>query len=143
METPIGWIRLVATDAALEAVEPASVKAEPKRTAHLILQKAQTQIGEFFAGERTAFDVPLTPAPTPFQTKVRRALLQIPFGGTASYGQIAKAVGTKSPRAVGQAVGANPLLIIVPCHRVVASAGLGGFAWGLPTKKKLLAAERR
>jgi O-6-methylguanine DNA methyltransferase len=67
----------------------------------------------------------------------------VPFGQTTTYAALAKAIGSRSPRAVGQAVGANPLLVIVPCHRVVAKGGLGGFAWGLPAKRRLLAAEAR
>lgn len=143
MDTLVGRIRLLAEGERLAAIERTAAKAGSQATSSPVLRAAREQLREYFAGERTSFDLPLAPSATPFQAKVRRALLKIPFGQTATYAQIAKAVGTKSPRAVGQAVGANSLLVIVPCHRVVATGGgLGGFAWGLPTKKKLLQVER-
>ncbi|MBP9750501.1 MAG: methylated-DNA--[protein]-cysteine S-methyltransferase [Candidatus Peribacteraceae bacterium] len=141
MDTPVGRIRLLAEGERLAAIERTSAKAGALGATSPVLRAARDQLREYFDGQRTSFDLPLAPAATPFQQKVRRALMKIPFGKTATYAQIAKAVGTKSPRAVGQAVGANPLLVIVPCHRIVASTGLGGFAWGLPAKKRLLGHE--
>jgi methylated-DNA-[protein]-cysteine S-methyltransferase len=99
---------------------------------------------EYFAGKRTEFeDLTLAPAGTTFQLSVWQALLQIPFGATRSYADIARAIGNpKGVRAVGLANGRNPIPVIVPCHRVIGSNGsLTGFGGGLPTKKWLLAHE--
>lgn len=138
---PIGAVRLKAERGKLAAIERVTTKTGPTKTDDPVLKNAASQLTEYFAGKRSSFDMPLAPAATPFQAKVRKAMLAIPFGQTATYGEIAKKVGTKSARAVGQAVGANPFCMVVPCHRVVATSGLGGFAWGLPTKKRLLATE--
>jgi O-6-methylguanine DNA methyltransferase len=108
------------------------------------LDKASAQIGEYFGGERTEFDVALDLRGTPFQLRVWRALCQIPFGETRSYAELARAI--RSPlavRAVGAANGANPVPLLVPCHRVIASdGGLGGYGGGLEAKRRLLAFER-
>jgi methylated-DNA-[protein]-cysteine S-methyltransferase len=85
---------------------------------------------------------PLAMPKTPFQAKMRAGLLDIPFGEVRTYGELAKKLAT-APRAMGQALGANPLPILIPCHRVVAADGLGGFACGLEWKKKLLNFEHR
>jgi len=99
----------------------------------------------YFDGAADPCDLPLEPAGTPFQAKVRAAMLAIPFGQTKTYGEISKDIAG-NPRAVGQACGRNPIPVIVPCHRVLAaSGGLGGFSGGdgVPTKKLLLAHENR
>lgn len=110
-----------------------------------ILQEAVRQLEEYFAKERTAFDLPLdwSGASTGFQRDVLERLLGIEYGHVASYGQIARDVGKPDmARAVGQAVGANPIPIVVPCHRVVASDGsLTGFGGGLTAKAELLKLE--
>jgi methylated-DNA-[protein]-cysteine S-methyltransferase len=102
---------------------------------------AAAQLGEYFAGERTEFDLPLAPHGTPFQLAVWTELAQIPHGKTISYGEVAAALG-KSPvasRAVGLANGRNPISIIVPCHRVIGADGsLTGYGWGLDHKEWLL-----
>jgi len=102
------------------------------------------QLRAYFAGELQEFDLPLAPQGTPFQLSVWQALRRIPYGETVSYGAIAEAVGRPSAsRAVGAANGANPLPIVVPCHRVIGSTGkLTGFGGGLDTKAALLALER-
>jgi methylated-DNA-[protein]-cysteine S-methyltransferase len=104
---------------------------------------AITQLNEYFAGERRRFDLPLAPRGTEFQRRVWRALTEIPYGKTTSYGDLARRIGKPSAsRAVGLANGANPLPIIVPCHRVIGADGsLTGFGGGLPIKRKLLAIE--
>jgi methylated-DNA-[protein]-cysteine S-methyltransferase len=109
-----------------------------------VLARAARQIHEYFAGERDRFDLPLAPAGTPFQQRVWRALLQVPCGETATYGEIARRIGApQSVRAVGAAIGRNPISIVVPCHRVVGSTGaLTGYAGGLERKRALLARER-
>ena len=103
------------------------------------------QLCEYFAVKRTDFDLPLAPEGTTFQRAVWRQLQEIPYGETISYGELARRVGNpKASRAVGSANGANPLPIVIPCHRVIAGDGtLGGFGGGLPTKQTLLALEQR
>lgn len=106
--------------------------------------EAIEQLGEYFAGKRCEFDLPLVLDGTEFQVRVWRALLEIPYGETVSYKQLAERIGNvMAVRAVGLANGANPIPIIVPCHRVIGSNGsLTGFGGGLPIKEKLLALER-
>jgi methylated-DNA-[protein]-cysteine S-methyltransferase len=110
-----------------------------------ILPKVVHQLTEYFAGERTTFDVPLAPIGTPFQHEVWTALQDIPYGTTTTYGELALALGKplSASRAVGLANGKNPISIIVPCHRVVGSTGsLTGYGGGLPRKQALLDLER-
>ena len=106
--------------------------------------EAKRQLAAYFAGELTEFDLPLAPEGTPFQLSVWQALRRIPYGKTVSYGAIAESIGRPSAsRAVGAANGANPLPIVVPCHRVIGSTGkLTGFGGGLDTKAALLALEQ-
>jgi methylated-DNA-[protein]-cysteine S-methyltransferase len=108
------------------------------------LGEAVRQLREYFTGRRTEFDFPMQPQGTPFQLAVWKCLTEIPYGETISYGELAKRVGNpKAARAVGAANGANPLPIVVPCHRVIGANGkLTGFGGGLPTKEKLLALEK-
>ncbi len=110
-----------------------------------ILAAACTQLAEYFAGDRTEFDVPLDPIGTSFQLSAWQVLRTIPYGSTMSYGEQARSLGDPNKaRAVGAANGRNPLSIIVPCHRVVGSNGsLTGFAGGLDSKAWLLDHERR
>ena len=107
------------------------------------LRAAIEQLDEYFAGRRRRFDLPLAPRGTDFQRRVWRALSDIPYGKTISYGELARRIGKPSAsRAVGLANGANPLPIVVPCHRVIGADGsLTGFGGGLPIKRKLLALE--
>ncbi|MBS0378163.1 MAG: methylated-DNA--[protein]-cysteine S-methyltransferase [Proteobacteria bacterium] len=104
---------------------------------------ALTQLKEYFAGSRRAFDLPLAPEGTPFQLRVWQALRTITYGSTVSYGELARRLGMAGgARAVGLANGANPLPIIVPCHRVIGADGsLTGFGGGLPIKRALLELE--
>ena len=106
---------------------------------------ASDQLVEYFAGERTTFDLELDPAGTPWQRRVWAALRDIPHGETRSYGEIARALGAPgASRAVGHANGRNPISIVVPCHRVVGSDGrLTGYGGGMERKAALLALERR
>ena len=101
------------------------------------------QITEFLEGKRTRFDLPLDLRASPFQQLVYDALLEIPYGETRTYAEIALRIGQpKAHRAVGTANGTNPISLVIPCHRVVAAGGkLGGYAGGLPMKKQLLAME--
>ena len=104
----------------------------------------ERQLGEYFAGERTAFDLDLAPAGTAFQLRVWAALREIPYGTTTSYGELAARLGSPSAsRAVGLANGRNPISVIVPCHRVVGADGsLTGFGGGVERKRTLLDLER-
>jgi methylated-DNA-[protein]-cysteine S-methyltransferase len=107
-----------------------------------VLKDTATQLEEYFAQERTEFDIPMELDGTIFQKEVWTELSKIPYGTTISYGELARRVGRpKGPRAVGQANGKNPIPIIVPCHRVLASNGIGGYGGGLPLKRSLLAME--
>jgi methylated-DNA-[protein]-cysteine S-methyltransferase len=104
---------------------------------------ALAQIREYLAGARTGFELPLDlSAATRFRRAVLESLLAVPYGATVSYADLAERVGSRSPRAVGQAVGWNPLPIVVPCHRVVTRGGrLGGYSGGIDRKVALLALE--
>jgi methylated-DNA-[protein]-cysteine S-methyltransferase len=107
-----------------------------------VLKETATQFEEYFAGERAEFDVPMELDGTPFQREVWTELTRIPYGETISYGELARRVGRPNgPRAVGQANGRNPIPIIVPCHRVLASNGIGGYGGGIKVKRALLAVE--
>lgn len=151
MPSPVGVLKLVATDTALVAVlweneDPKRVRLAEliENTQHPILLGTQKQLNEYFAGQRQKFDVPLDFEGTEFQQKVWQALLTIPFGETRSYKDIAEQVGNvKAVRAVGAANGKNPISIIAPCHRVVGANGkLVGFAGGLENKDILLKIEK-
>ena len=150
IDTPIGPIHLAATAAGLtHAVYPTRDHGMPagdgSPEAARIVAETTCQLNEFFAGERRAFDLPLAPEGTDFQLATWRALRDIPFGATLSYGELAARIGRPSAaRAVGAANGANPISVIVPCHRVVGANGkLTGYAGGLEAKHKLLVLEGR
>ena len=105
-----------------------------------VLDRVESQLNEYFAGKRTTFDLPLEPSGTDFQLNVWELLRKIPYGVTTSYGELARRLGDpQASRAVGAANGANPIPIIVPCHRVVGSKGeLTGFGGGIERKRWLL-----
>jgi methylated-DNA-[protein]-cysteine S-methyltransferase len=109
-----------------------------------VLDAAQLQLAEYFAGEREDFDLPLAPRGSPFQRRVWLALREIPYGTTTTYGVIADRLGLPagSARAIGLANGQNPIAVVVPCHRVIgADGGLTGFGGGIERKEVLLALE--
>ena len=107
-----------------------------------VLDDARRQLDEYFCGRRRTFHLPLAPQGTPFQRRVWQALLNIPYGETITYAQLARRIGSpRAARAVGQANSVNPIAIIIPCHRVVAANGIGGYAGGPDIKRKLLALE--
>ena len=148
LASPVGPLTLAASDDALVAIDfpnhPAERDARPVAR-HAILDHAARELGEYFAGRRKRFTVPLAPIGTEFQRLVWSALATIPFGETWSYGELARAIRKPSAsRAVGAANGKNPLPIIIPCHRVIGASGaLTGFGGGLPTKQWLLAHESK
>jgi methylated-DNA-[protein]-cysteine S-methyltransferase len=143
--SPVGDLVLTAAGDALDRigfaartpVDPAWRRDDPA------FAEAARQLAEYFAGDRRAFDLPLAPAGTPFQRQVWAALTTLPYGATTSYAGLAERLGRPgSARAVGAANGANPLAIVVPCHRVVGADGtLTGYAGGLAAKRALLALE--
>jgi methylated-DNA-[protein]-cysteine S-methyltransferase len=150
LASPLGTLQLTAEGGALTGVHfPGQKHDRPRQPdwqradEEPVLAQARRELGEYFAGRRTQFDVRLAPAGTPFQRSVWRALLEVPFGSTSTYGAIAQAIGRPSAvRAVGAAVGTNPIGIIVPCHRIVGRDGtLTGYAAGLERKARLLALE--
>ena len=110
-----------------------------------LLDITERQLKEYFNGERKTFDIPLRRNGTEFQLKVWRRLSEIPYGTTKTYGEIAKEIGfPKAARAVGGACNKNPIIIVVPCHRVVGANGdMTGFACGIDVKEKLLELEKR
>lgn len=148
LDTPIGELLLAGEDGALSMIgfPKGSMRREPEADwifNEQPLADACTQLREYFAGERQTFDIPLKLDGTEFQVSVLKALQEIPYGETASYGDIARRIGRpKAVRAVGAANGRNPIPIVVPCHRVIGSTGdLTGFGGGLDTKEALLRLE--
>ncbi len=140
MESPVGWLKLTSDLEYLTKIE--FVKSKEKPVNHLpeILVKTQNQLTEYFNGERENFRLKLKPEGSDFQKKIWNLLLNIPFGETASYLDIAKLSGSeKNTRAVGLANGKNPIPIVIPCHRVIGSNGkLTGYAGGIEKKRWLL-----
>jgi methylated-DNA-[protein]-cysteine S-methyltransferase len=126
----------------LDAADAANVDAGAVRDENAIAD-VRRQVEQYCAGERTSFDVECAAAGTDFQREVWRTLLRIPYGETRSYGQVAKAIGRpQASRGVGAANAANPIALIVPCHRVIGADGtLTGYGGGLPLKRALLAHE--
>ncbi|MEA3407516.1 MAG: methylated-DNA--[protein]-cysteine S-methyltransferase [Chloroflexota bacterium] len=145
MPSPLGMLCLARSREGLAQVRLANTEA-PCGGDDPLLAEARHQLEQYFAGNRRRFDLPLdlrATSSTPFQRRVWQATRQIPYGAVRSYGEIARAIDSpRAARAVGQALGRNPLLIVVPCHRVVRSdGGLGGFGAGLDNKRALLTLE--
>ena len=144
VDSPVGRLALEADHDVLTRVrwvdDAETAEAAPR---HAVLKEAARQLDLYFARRLTRFDLPLAAEGTAFQKRVWAAMVEIPYGETATYGGLAMALGS-GPRAVGTACGRNPIPIVVPCHRVLASGGReGGFSGGrgLPTKRQLLAIE--
>lgn len=152
IDSPVGRLKLVASSEGLVAIlwgrdKPSQADValgEMRRDdGDRILMETERQLREYFDGKRKEFSLRLDMRGTAFQKDVWEALLAIPYGETTSYGEIAKKIGRPSAsRAVGAANGANPIPIVVPCHRVIGSTGkLTGFGGGLDVKEKLLGIE--
>jgi methylated-DNA-[protein]-cysteine S-methyltransferase len=145
LDTPVGRLTLESDGDTLIGIwlpNDATIAGGDGHDAPPVLKDTAAQLEEYFAGERTEFDVPMELDGTTFQKEVWAELTRIPYGETISYGELARRVGRpKGPRAVGQANGRNPIPIIVPCHRVLAGNGIGGYGGGLPMKRTLLAVE--
>jgi methylated-DNA-[protein]-cysteine S-methyltransferase len=148
IQSPVGALQLTASEKGLCGVyfdgdkhhEDWMVRGAFDGRDHSLLQKTASQLGEYFAGTRQLFDVPLDMQGTIFQISAWKELQRIPYGETISYGEQARRIGdAKKARAVGAANGRNPISIIVPCHRVIGNSGaLVGFGGGLKTKSFLL-----
>jgi methylated-DNA-[protein]-cysteine S-methyltransferase len=146
VDTPIGSILIAGDGSSIIETYFAGAKPKPEWIRdHDGLREAADQLRAYFAGERQAFDLPLAPRGTEFQQAVWSALQRIPYGGTSTYSTIAERIGRPAAvRAVGAANGANPIPIIIPCHRVSGANGsLTGFGGGLDVKRQLLALEAR
>jgi methylated-DNA-[protein]-cysteine S-methyltransferase len=146
VDTPVGEMWLVQEgDALTELRLPGDALPEGELKETPLLKEAASQLAEYFAGKRAAFDLPLKPEGTEFRRTVWAALIEIPAGRTASYGDIARAIGKpKASRAVGSANHFNPLPVFIPCHRVIGSGGsLVGYGGGLDLKQKLLELEEK
>jgi methylated-DNA-[protein]-cysteine S-methyltransferase len=145
LDSPIGGLRIHVSAGLVTAIGFGAASPCGSRTSDPLLDRAEQQLVEYFAGERTEFDLPLASDGTEFQKKVWSELLRIPYGETASYGEIARRLGYEPgiSRAVGAANGANPIPIVVPCHRVIwADGSLTGYAGGVDRKRTLLELER-
>ncbi|WGX98651.1 methylated-DNA--[protein]-cysteine S-methyltransferase [Nocardioides sp. L-11A] len=152
IESPIGPLRIVEQGGAITAIEFSPFRDGTGRPLGdrvddaAVLVAAADQLAEYFAGDRTEFDLPLAPVGSQWQRSVWAQLLAIEYGETASYGQIALRLGktNAASRAVGLANGANPIPIVIPCHRVIGANGtLTGYAGGLDRKQLLLDLERQ
>ncbi|HEX4605656.1 MAG TPA: methylated-DNA--[protein]-cysteine S-methyltransferase [Candidatus Angelobacter sp.] len=149
-ESPIGLLLLAGSESALKLVSFSAGRhareVDPQwREDRSAFEEVVRQLQAYFGGQRTSFELPLKLEGTDFQKKVWMALQEIPYGETVSYKELAESIGRpKAVRAVGAANGANPIPIIIPCHRVIGNNGsLTGFGGGLPLKKKLLELESR
>ena len=141
IESPVGPLTVTAAEGTITAVDFGAGGGSSPNSG--VLAEAARQLTEYFAGTRRAFDLPLAPHGTSFRLKVWAAMQAIPYGQTRSYGDLARDLDS-APRAVGGACGANPIPLIIPCHRVVGARGaLGGFSGGAgcDTKRQLLALE--
>lgn len=154
LDTPVGPVTIAATAGGVAGIRFGRVAMPPDpgarapasaRTAVGMVERASRQLMAYFDEGSTGFDVPLDRTGTPFQLRVWEAIASIPYGATATYGQVARRLGdVRLARAVGAASGANPVPIIVPCHRLVGSDGsLTGFGGGLDVKALLLRHEAR
>jgi methylated-DNA-[protein]-cysteine S-methyltransferase len=145
IETPLGVVEFMASGEALARLDFRGCRP-PKRSQWTpFLRAAAAQLEEYFAGTRIAFDLPLALGGTEFQRRVWNALLEVGYGETTTYGALARRLGSPAAvRAVGAANGANPVSIVVPCHRIVGADGrLTGYGGGLWRKEWLLAHERK
>ncbi|WP_374034583.1 methylated-DNA--[protein]-cysteine S-methyltransferase [Bdellovibrio bacteriovorus] len=152
MNSPLGDLYMVASEKGLQSLHwektagiPLASALAGKDGAVKILKQTETELTEYFKGQRQDFDVPLDVVGTEFQESVWRQLKKIPYGKTVSYTDIARRIKKeKAVRAVGTANGKNPICIIVPCHRVIAAGGgLGGYSGGLERKEALLRLESK
>jgi len=150
LATPLGHISLVAEKEQLLSIKwlyssdnSLKLEADEQGATSKVLEQAKSQLDQYFLGQRKIFDLSLSPAGTSFQQRVWHQIGKIPYGETASYKEIAEIIANKKmARAVGQAAKSNPLIIVIPCHRLVGHSGdLTGYSGGRPAKKYLLKLE--
>ena len=141
---PFGFFRIVEEEDAVVAIDVVKERQEEERPSE-VTDWAARELHEYLEGERRAFTFPYRLVGTPFRLQVWKELEKVPYGETTTYKRLAEAIGRPGAyHAVGGAVGANPLSICVPCHRVIGTNGsLTGYAWGLSMKEALLELERR
>lgn len=147
LESPVGPLDVTLSPDAVHRIDFRGVAPEgpTPRTVAPLFRQVQRELQEYFAGRRTVFDLPLSPDPpgTPFQENVWAAIGDIPYGEVIGYADVATWAGRPNAiRAAGSACGANRIPILIPCHRVVAKGGLGGYGGGLKVKKALLKLEQ-
>lgn len=146
IDTPIGIICVESNEEAITGLffEKNKTQYKQEKPETDLLKRAGEQLKEYFSGKRKTFDLPLSPSGTEFQKKVWKALCTIPYGETRSYGEIAAQIGNpKACRAVGGANNKNPIMIFIPCHRVIGADGsLVGFGGGIDAKKFMLDLEK-
>ena len=142
--TPVGKVTLASDGVSLIRLVPGEATLEGQHMPNAVTNAAATQLQEYLAGKRRIFDIPIAAAGSVFQRDVWRALEHIPYGQTRTYAQVAALIDRPgAARAVGTANAANPIPIIIPCHRVIpASGGIGGYAYGADMKRFLLNLER-
>lgn len=150
-KSPVGMLKIVSKEEKIICIDPVGEDedlekntVDKKSNDYKLCEKAIKELEEYFLGKRREFDLPLDAKGTEFQMKVWKALLDIPYGETRSYSDIAYAIGnSKAVRAVGGANNKNPIAIVVPCHRVIGKNGsMVGYGGGLPMKEYLLALEK-
>ncbi len=149
LESPIGFVEIMGSKGCLVGIHLCASDQQPRKS-HVfrqdidLMKETRYQLESYFSGELTSFDLPIDPNGTPFQIRVWRSLLEIPYGETWSYGELARRVGnSKAARAVGLANNRNPISIVIPCHRVIGSDGtLKGYGGGVEKKSYLLELER-
>ena len=144
-ESPLGRLRVVEAEGQITRLtwrDAGEAETQSQAPPGSLLAEAGRQLAAYFAGTRRDFDLPLAPAGSAFQKNVWREMIRIPYGEVLTYGEMAARTGGVA-RAVGGACGANPIPVIIPCHRVVAGEGLGGYSGrgGLDTKRRLLVLE--
>jgi O-6-methylguanine DNA methyltransferase len=144
IETPVGILSLEFSEKGLQELRKLNTKSAQKGVTDKNIKAITPELDEYFAGKRQTFDIPLDVPGTPFQKAVWKATAAIPFGTTVTYGDIAAKIGRpRAVRAVGTALGKNPVCIIVPCHRVVPKGGgIGQYAYGTDMKQWLIDFEK-
>lgn len=143
LQTPIGWLNIETTDWSVIAVY-FSTKMYEEHSDHPLLNESRTQLKAYFEGKSVAFNLPIDPPGTAFQRLVWEEVIKVPYGHTLTYSKLALRCGDeKKTRAVAAANAANPIAIIIPCHRIIGSNGqLTGYAWGMDRKEWLLNLEQ-
>ena len=140
VSSPVGFLILESSETALKSIRFSKVPYEPSKIVPDILKETETQLNEYFSGERFDFNLKLEPEGTEFRKRVWELLRAIPYGETTTYKALALKLGSSAyTRAVGLANGSNPIAVVIPCHRVIGEGGrLVGYAGGIERKKQLL-----